>query len=74
MGRSVHDMEPDDLWEEKVEVQAVTAKALLVRYEGEDQWIPLSQVHKDSEVTKKGDSGLLIIPLWLAKEKGWVED
>lgn len=46
--------------------------SLLVSYEGEKYWIPQSQIHEDSEVWKKGDEGTLIIPVWLAKDRGMV--
>lgn len=51
-------------------VTAQTAKAILVDFgeEGE-KWIPLSQVHEDSEVFEKGDTGDLIISRWIAQQK-----
>lgn len=34
-------------------------------------WVPKSQIDKEeSEVLKLGDQGFLVIPEWLAKEKG----
>lgn len=39
--------------------------------EGEDFWVPLSQVHDDSEVYQLGDRGKLIVSNWLADERGW---
>lgn len=49
-----------------------TDKALLVQTEGEELWIPKSQIHDDSEVFDAEDNneGLLAIPEWLAEEKG----
>lgn len=49
-----------------------TDKALLVHAEGEELWIPKSQIHDDSEVFDGGDNseGLLVIPEWLAEDKG----
>lgn len=35
-------------------------------------WIPKSQIHDDSEVYEAGTRGKLIIPEWLAVEKGLV--
>ena len=32
-------------------------------------WIPISQIHDNSEVWEEGQRGDIIIPLWLAKEK-----
>lgn len=53
-----------------------TEAALLVEDEnGEEVWIPLSQVHDDSEIwgdTEIGEKGKLVIPEWLATKKGWL--
>ena len=46
-----------------------TAKAILVVCEGEEAWIPTSQVHDDSEVYKAGTEGTLVIPRWVAEMK-----
>jgi hypothetical protein len=52
------------------EVKAETDLAILCRFEtGDEEWIPKSQIHDDSEVTTKGDTGELVIPHWLACEK-----
>lgn len=58
-----------------VEIQDVTVKreteaAILVVVEGEEIWIPKSQIHDDSEVYEKDTEGQLVIPLWLAEAKG----
>lgn len=70
-------MEEADIHSEEVTVKHKTEKALLVvDGEGEEHWIPLSQIHDDSEIydnAKKGDRGKLVIPEWLAKKIGWVE-
>jgi hypothetical protein len=55
---------------EDVVAIANTDKAVLVRIEGADYWIPFSQIGEDSTVWEKGDSGTLVIPAWLAKSKG----
>ena len=34
-----------------------------------DRWIPVSQIHPDSEVTEPGDEGTLVVPAWLAADK-----
>jgi hypothetical protein len=44
-----------------------TAKALLIGCEGEEFWIPKSQVLDESEVHGDGDEGDLVIPRWLAE-------
>ena len=53
-----------------------SGKALLVKDdEGEEFWVPKSQIHDDSEVFKPAgvnSYGRLIVTEWLAKEKGWL--
>lgn len=52
-----------------------SGKALLVKDdEGEEFWVPKSQIHEDSEVYKPSGPnsyGRLIVTQWLANEKGW---
>ena len=63
------------LWSGDVYVLRATDKALLMTYENESAWIPMSQIHDNSEVWKKdqvGETGRLVIPEWLAKQKGWL--
>jgi len=47
-------------------------QALLVEIDGEEYWIPKSQIHDDSEVfdDKKNDRGTLVITEWIAEKKG----
>ena len=46
-------------------------KALLVMFDQEDvEWVPISQVHEDSEVMEKGDVGVLITTAWWAQKAG----
>jgi hypothetical protein len=49
-----------------------TSMAILVEVDDEEYWIPISQIDDDSEVYQKGDEGTLIIPRWLAEEKGLI--
>lgn len=51
-----------------------SGKALLVSAPDflEDEWIPHSQIHNDSEVYKPGTTGVLIVSDWFAEKKGWV--
>jgi len=62
-------------YEIEVKVKHKTAKAILVEAEdGEEHWIPFSQIHDDSEIyesSKKDDEGKLVISEWLAKKIGW---
>lgn len=51
-----------------------TEKALYVKRDMHDyQWIPKSQLHPtENEIEHEGDQGMLVVPEWLAKEKGWL--
>lgn len=63
------------MWKESVTVIRKSAKAILVDYEGVEEWVPFSVIHDDSEVyheSNVGDVGILVIPEWLAEEKGWM--
>lgn len=60
-------------WEGEVLLKHTTPEALLVVYENEEIWIPKSQVDDDSEIfsdKQLGKTGNLVIPHWLAEEKG----
>jgi len=49
-----------------------SAKALLVEIEGEESWIPKSQIDDDSEVFAQGDSGMLVVNEWWAEKEGLI--
>jgi hypothetical protein len=55
-----------------VRVHRETRIALLVAIDDRLIWIPKSQVLDDSEVQGEGDEGALVIPEWLAIERGIV--
>jgi pectate lyase len=59
---------------EDVLCMAETEDAILVEIEGEDIWIPKSQVDDDSEVYGKGHDGRLVITAWIAKRKGLYDE
>lgn len=55
------------------ECMAATPKAIKVRsphLPNMEEWFPETQVHDDSEVFEKGDTGDLIITKWIANQKG----
>lgn len=58
-----------------VYVKHATEKALLCVIDGNDHWIPRSQIHDDSEVFDdlNNDQGKLVITRWLAEQKGLAE-
>ena len=67
-------MSDSERWEGIVTVVLSTPKqrAILVEYEGEEEWIPKSLIEGDGyENAKKGDEIDLDIPLWKAEEMGW---
>jgi len=49
-----------------------TAKAILCVIEGEEVWVPKSQVHEDSEVFERNHEGTLAVKEWFARKEGWV--
>ena len=56
-----------------------TDKAILVEAPifDEEQWVPKSQIHDDSEVwgAKRGRNvGSLIVTMWIAQQKGWSDE
>lgn len=55
---------------EDVTVKKATDKALLVDTEMGEVWIPKSQLCEDSDELTEGAPGTLMIPQWLADEKG----
>ncbi len=53
-------------------LEAETDKAwLLDDGSGAKQWVPRSQVENSDEV-KRGQTGIFVMPVWLAKERGFV--
>jgi len=55
---------------ENVLVVEEREKSLLVLYEGGEILIPKSQISDMSEVQGNGDKGVLVIPRWLARDRG----
>jgi hypothetical protein len=55
-----------------VTVLKETPAALLCEIDGDEVWIPQSQIDDDSEVYEKGHRGTLIVSQWIAEQKGLV--
>lgn len=55
---------------ENITCKAESERAILVEIEGDEYWIPKSQVDDDSEVYAKDHSGELVISEWIAEQKG----
>lgn len=49
-----------------------TEFALLVEIDGEEVWMPKSQIQDESEVTEPGDEGALVVTEWIAREKNLI--
>lgn len=80
MTRTIRDEdESDGVAFENVKIVRTSAKAMLVNIDGEEYWIPSSQVHDDSDVyvdenqTIQGSPGKLVITRWIAEQKGLVD-
>lgn len=58
---------------DEVEVRANSAKALLCRWDDNEEWIPKSLLHRGEidEDSKRGFTGTLSIPRWKADKIGW---
>lgn len=55
------------------QVKAESDKAILVEIEGEQVWVPKSQIHDDSEVYSKASGeggGDLVVSTWWAEQRG----
>jgi hypothetical protein len=57
---------------QRVTCKKATEKALLCDIDGQDFWIPVSQVHPDSEVYDEDHEGTLVVSEWIAKQKGLI--
>lgn len=53
-----------------IEVKASTPKAILIEVDGEEHWIPRSQLLDGTDVDDVGDEGKIVIPKWLADDRG----
>lgn len=49
-----------------------TGAALLCKIDGDDYWMPKSQIDSESDVNAEGDEGTLVVTQWIAMEKGLV--
>lgn len=52
-----------------------TGLAVLIAVEGEDIWLPFSEIREPDELDIRASRGLtieLVIPAWMAKEKGLI--
>jgi hypothetical protein len=61
---------PDVVRFADIEAIRQTDKALLCLIEGEETWVPQSQIDDDSEVYAEGHTGTLIVTAWWARKQG----
>ena len=59
---------------EDVRCIRATEKAILCEIDGEEIWIPQSQVDENSEVWKEGQEGTLVVSTFFARMKGLSDD
>jgi hypothetical protein len=57
--------------------QKPEGSAVLVEIDGEEHWIPDSQIDEDSEIyhgcdLERGDVAIIIMTEWIAQEKGLI--
>jgi hypothetical protein len=57
---------------DEVEVKHVTEKAMLLKFpDGEEHWIPKSQIEETS-VDEKGDTGTVVLKKWICEQRGLI--
>lgn len=59
----------------KVITFARSGLAVMITLDGEDYWLPFSQIREPEELSIRASRGLTIditIPAWMAKEKGLI--
>ena len=57
---------------DKVRCIRETASALRVVINGDEIWVPQSQIGDDSEVYADGHEGTLVVSQWIAEQKSLV--
>ena len=49
-----------------------TDRAVLIKFDdGNEDWIPRTQISTESEVYDKGTEGTVVITKWLAEQRNW---
>lgn len=66
-------IEYSETWIGAVNLLVHSKRAVKVEYKGKEAWIPRSQLMEGTRLSCIGDHGRLVIPLWLAKAKGYSE-
>lgn len=71
MPRGIRSEKSGDVTVYGVTVTRESEKALLIQTKGgEEIWLPKSQLKAGGTVSKKGDSGTIVMSRWIAGEKG----
>jgi len=56
---------------EDVTVKRLTDRAVLVEWDGEEYWLPLSQLEENGDNLRAGESGYTLgLTEWICKQKG----
>lgn len=64
-------IEKKDLVEvENIRVIAERERSIIIDWKGQEVLIPKSQIGESSAVQGDGDVGVLVIPRWLARDRG----
>ena len=56
---------------EDVSLLRESSRAILVKYRGDTQWIPKSQIHKGWGIPWEPNENYLVLTKWIAERKGW---
>lgn len=70
----MRDKNPDELLIENCFIIHETEKAVLIECDffDENQWVPKSVIHDNSEIWRDGQCGDLTIKLWFAEKQDWI--
>lgn len=74
MGVSEYLLDEKAVVAEDVTCAAETDRAILVKIDDVEHWIPKGHIHDDSEVFGRGHTGKLVITKWIAQKRGLWEE
>jgi hypothetical protein len=62
----------DEEYELAVIVKAATEKAILVETGEGQHWVPRSLLKDGTDVSERGDEGVIVVPGWFAEKENMV--
>jgi hypothetical protein len=65
-------MSPEKYTLTKCDIARETDAAIMVRYDGREVWIPLSQVHSMMKNIRPGNSSVTMAA-WIARKHGFID-